>query len=74
MVVYTARGDALIAIGDVSEKGMPAAMAVSLIVGTISHFGTLHAKPLGNPDRNESTYASPQQGWVYHVLGLEDRT
>jgi hypothetical protein len=33
-IIPTAQGGALIAIGDVSGKGMPAAMTVSLLVGT----------------------------------------
>lgn len=59
-------GGVLIAVGDVSGKGMPAAMTVSLLVET---FRTLarYTKSIRDSGLDESPYVVAQPGWFYDL-------
>jgi serine phosphatase RsbU (regulator of sigma subunit) len=53
-VIPLESGGALIAVGDVSGKGMPAAMTVSLLVGTfrtLAHYTQRPSEILGSMNR-----------------------
>ena len=60
-------GGVLVIIGDVSGKGMPAAMTVSLLVGTVRTLAHLHAKPRRDSGRHEPTHAGPQPRRIHHL-------
>ena len=62
-------GGVLVIIGDVSGKGMPAAMTVSLLVGTVRTLATLHPKPRRNSGRHEPAHARPQPRRLHYLPG-----
>ncbi len=61
-IIPTAQGELLIAIGDVSGKGMPAAMTVSLLVGTLRTLAHYTSSPAEILDAMNRRMLSRSQG------------
>lgn len=68
-IVPIERDGVLLTIGDVSGKGMPAAMTVSLLVGTFSHAGRIDGPAREDTGAHEPPHARPQPGRLYHLPG-----
>ena len=73
-IIPIASGGTLIVIGDVSGKGMPAAMTVSLPGGYLAHSRSLHTKSIGDSERHESAHAGAQPGRLHNLPGSSYRT
>ena len=68
-ILPTASGGVLIAIGDVSGKGMPAAMTVSLLVGTCARWLTTRKAPARFLAAMNQRMMAAQQRRLYHLPG-----
>ena len=66
-IIPIANGGVLVAIGDVSGKGMPAAMTVALLVGTLRTLAHYTQKPSEILAAHESAHAGAQFGRIHHL-------
>ena len=69
-IMPMAEGGVMVVIGDVSGKGMPAAMMVSLAGGDAANAGALHAESGRDDGGDESAIDWKKQWRIYDVPGV----